>query len=289
MKITFLGTSGANAYPEAFCSCPNCEQARKEGGKSLRKRSSLLVNDDLLIDLGPDIMTSAQIHNLSLTNVRYCIQTHPHSDHLDVSHFISRSPILGVKNAPLLSFYASPETLAFADEAFTHDVWDKGLLSAEQQEVLNCKCFSLQLYRPENVGNYIVTAFKANHAPGLGAYLYAIETDNQTVFYGSDTGVFFEETWQKMHEMNLKFEVVILEHTMGIKDKSDFHLNAAQVVEHVNRMKNEGLMKENAVVYATHIAHDANPTYPELVEYAHQHGYEIAYDGLVVDISRLNL
>lgn len=284
MKITFLGTSGANAYPEAFCSCPNCEQARKEGGKSLRKRSSLLVNDDLLIDLGPDIMSSAQTHNLSLANVRYCIQTHPHSDHLDVSHFISRSPILGVKNAPCLNFYASPETLAFANEAFIHDVWDKGLLSVEQQEVLNCKCFPLQLYHPEKLGNYTVTAFRANHAPGLGAYLYAIETDNLAVFYGSDTGDFFEETWQMMHEMNLQFDLVILEHTKGLKDASDFHLNAHQVVEHINRIKNEGLMKENAVVYATHIAHDANPTYPVLVNYANQFGYKIAYDGLRMEI-----
>jgi phosphoribosyl 1,2-cyclic phosphate phosphodiesterase len=284
MKITFLGTSGANAYPEAFCNCPNCEQARKEGGRSLRKRSSLLVNDDLLIDLGPDIMPAAQIHGAPLTNVRYCIQTHPHADHLDVSHFISRSPILGVKNAPRLHFYASEETLTFANEAFIHNVWDKGLLTAEQQEVLNCKCLPLLLYHPEKIGNYTVTAFRANHAPGLGAYLYAIETDNHTIFYGSDTGVFFEETWQKMHEMNLQYDVVILEHTMGLKAKSDFHLNAQQVVAHINRMKSEGLMKENTLAYATHIAHDANPSYSELVQYASQFGYKIAYDGLRLEL-----
>ncbi len=40
MQITFLGTSAANAYPEAFCSCDNCEEARLLGGRSLRKRSA---------------------------------------------------------------------------------------------------------------------------------------------------------------------------------------------------------------------------------------------------------
>jgi phosphoribosyl 1,2-cyclic phosphodiesterase len=66
MIITFLGTSAANAYPEAFCRCDNCERARALGGPSLRKRSAVLVNDDLLIDLGPDIMTASSMHGRPL-------------------------------------------------------------------------------------------------------------------------------------------------------------------------------------------------------------------------------
>ena len=68
--ITFLGTAAANAFPEAFCSCRNCTQARTAGGRSLRKRSAALINDDLLIDLGPDIMASSQIHSRPLHQVR---------------------------------------------------------------------------------------------------------------------------------------------------------------------------------------------------------------------------
>src|SRR5262249_28510046 len=68
-SITFLGTAAANAFPEAFCSCRNCTQARSAGGKSLRKRSAALINDDLLIDLGPDIMSASQIHGRSLQQV----------------------------------------------------------------------------------------------------------------------------------------------------------------------------------------------------------------------------
>ncbi len=285
MKITFLGTSGANAYPEAFCNCPNCEQARQEGGRSLRKRSSLLVNDDLLIDLGPDIMTACQTQKLSLANVKYCLQTHPHSDHLDVSHFLSRSPMLGVKNAPCLNFYASLETLKFTHEAFIHDVWPEGMLTAEQQSTFNCKLFPLHAFRPEKIGDYTVTAFHANHAPGLGAFLYAIEQDNHAVFYGSDTGEFPDETWAALQELNIEFDVVILEHTKGINDYFDFHLNAGQMIDHFTRMQREGIMKDNARVIATHIAHDCNPTHLSLVEYGKQHGYEIAYDGLMVDLS----
>jgi phosphoribosyl 1,2-cyclic phosphate phosphodiesterase len=59
MIVTFLGTAAANAFPEAFCKCKNCEQARALGGSSLRKRSAVLVNDDLIIDLNPDIMAAS--------------------------------------------------------------------------------------------------------------------------------------------------------------------------------------------------------------------------------------
>jgi hypothetical protein len=84
MFITFLGTAAANAFPEAFCNCRNCAQARMSGGRSLRKRSAAVINDDLLIDLGPDIMAASQIHLRPLHQVRYCLQTHPHADHLDL-------------------------------------------------------------------------------------------------------------------------------------------------------------------------------------------------------------
>ena len=84
MQLTFLGTAAANAYPEAFCQCEHCCLARQIGGKNLRLRASALVNDDLVLDLGPDIHAAAQRHSISLLNVRYCLQTHPHADHLDL-------------------------------------------------------------------------------------------------------------------------------------------------------------------------------------------------------------
>ena len=114
MRFTYLGTAAANAFPEAFCGCGNCECARQLGGPSLRKRSAALINDDLLIDLGPDIMATAQMHGVRLNRVQYCLQTHGHADHLDTSHFLSRSPGYGVTDAPRLDFYASGGTARHA-------------------------------------------------------------------------------------------------------------------------------------------------------------------------------
>ena len=284
MKLTFLGTSGANAYPEAFCDCHNCEKARELGGINLRKRSSVLINDDLFIDLGPDIMPASQIHAVKLTQVQYCIQTHPHADHLDVSHFISRSPILGVKNAPCLNYYASEETMNRAAQTFSRDIWNEDFFSPELQASLNLSTHILHPYTPVAIGKYTVTPFPANHAPGLGAFLYSVEADNSRIFYGTDTGALFDETWQAFRDLNMKFDLVVLDHTFGLTNSGSFHMNAKEVIDHFVRMKNEGILNPGARTFATHIAHDANPVHAELVSFARPNSYEVAYDGLVLEI-----
>jgi hypothetical protein len=54
------------------------------------------------------------------------------------------------------------------------------------------------------------------------------------------------------------------------------------VAEHAKRLREEGILKDSGRVFATHIAHEGNPSHPELVEFASRHGYEVAYDGLEV-------
>lgn len=282
MKLTFLGTAAANAYPEAFCKCENCLRAREIGGKSLRKRSAALVNDDLLIDFGPDIMTAAQVHNIPLVNVQHCLQTHPHADHMDLSHLLSRSPGFGVIGAPRLNFYASPLTLELADRTFRRDLSGYGLFDEIAEEELNLKLHPVQPYEPFEIGAYRVIALSANHSPKNGAYLYVIEKDECSIFYGTDTAVFFDETWQAFREHELKFDVVVLDHTYGPEELGSDHLSAHQVAEHAQKMREKGILKENGRVYATHIAHEGNPNHAELSEFAGRHGYKIAYDGLVV-------
>jgi phosphoribosyl 1,2-cyclic phosphate phosphodiesterase len=284
MKLTFLGTSAANAFPEAFCRCQNCVQARALGGPSLRKRSAALINRDLLIDLGPDIMASSQVHGCSLDDVQYCLQTHPHADHLDLSHLLSRSPDYGVVGAPVLNFYASRETLEHAAETFERDLADYSLLSPEAEKRLNLKIHQIAPLESFAVGPYSVMAFPANHAPGMGAMLYAIEARGRYVFYGTDTGTLLEATWQALREHKMQFDVVILDHTYGPKQNGSDHLSAHQVIEHAKRMRTEGALHSRSRLLATHIAHEGNPAHPDLELFARQHGYEVAYDGLVLEI-----
>ena len=82
MKIQFLGTGASPSTPLPFCQCQVCRQARYVGGKNLRKRSSIIINEDMIVDIGPDIMSASYTYNISISDVAICLQTHFHEDPL---------------------------------------------------------------------------------------------------------------------------------------------------------------------------------------------------------------
>lgn len=282
MIITFLGTSAANAYPEAFCRCHNCKRARTMGGRSLRRRSAALINDDLLIDLGPDIMTASFSLGRPLTRVRYCLQTHGHDDHLDPSHLLSRTPGFGVVGAPRLHFFASPATLQRTAQLLRKDVAPASLLDPQVGQHLNLQIHEIQAMRPFQIGRYQVVAFPANHDPSVDPLLYAVTEGRYSIFYGTDTAALLEETWIGFHRFGLRFDVLVLDHTYGPDEEGTDHLDARRFVQHIERLHDERLLADGARVLATHIAHAGNHPHPELSDFASHHGYEVAYDGLTV-------
>ena len=70
MKIKFLGT-GAADWPKK----------RKENMIEFRRLSSALIDDILLIDPGPQVVDALAEYGIALSDVKYIINTHKHSDH----------------------------------------------------------------------------------------------------------------------------------------------------------------------------------------------------------------
>lgn len=282
MKITFLGTAAATSYPLAFCRCEYCNQARELGGKDYRKRSSIIINNDLLIDMGPDIITASCLYNKPITDIRYCLQTHSHSDHFDPSHLTTRVPDYMGINTPPLQLFGSEATLQKMSEMIANEGYISNLLNIDEQKRLNLDIVSVQKHQSFIVGRYLVTAFPANHDCSVDSFLYSITEKDFSVFYGTDTDILPEETWHGFHQKELRFNAVILDHTYGPNIFGGGHLNANKFIEHIQRMKAENLLADNARILATHLSHEGNPPYAVLSEYAAQYGYEIAYDGLVI-------
>lgn len=282
MKITFLGTAAATSYPLAFCRCDFCGEARKRGGKDFRKRSSAIINDDLLIDMGPDIMSASFMYDKSIADIRYLLQTHSHSDHFDPQVLATRIPEFMGVDVSKLQIYASKKTLIKMSEMVRGEGYIKDILEPEEQERINIEVFPVQPLDSFRVGNYEVTAFPAGHDNAVESFLYAITENGFTLFYGTDTDILPEETWKGFYEKNLKFNVVILDQTYGLNIDGPGHLNADRFLEQIKRMREENLLADNARILATHISHEGNPPHTELSEYAAKFGYEIAYDGLVV-------
>lgn len=282
MRITFLGTAAATSYPLAFCLCKFCSVARERGGADLRRRSSVIINQDLLIDMGPDIVSASFLYGKPIADIRYLLQTHSHSDHFDPQVFTTRVPEYRGVNTPRLHVYASAKTLAKLAEMVKNEGYVDNFLDPTEQTRMNLEVNSVKPFDSVRVGNYEVTAFPANHDTTIDSLLWAIRENHFTLFYATDTDTIPDAAWKGFHEKRLKFNVVVLDHTYGPDIDGSGHLNANRFVQQIQRMKAEELLDGDARILATHISHEGNPPHAEFSEYAARFGYEIAYDGLVI-------
>ncbi len=284
MQLTFLGTAASEGYPNAFCGCDACTRARLAGGPNIRRRSSALIENDLLIDMGPDLMGASATFNVPLHTIRYALQTHEHGDHLDPSHFSSRSAAWGVPDVRELRWLASASAARHA-AAWMHggsppDTFEDPAL-IERLSLRHCQ---LKTYETAEFGPYRVFSVPANHGREIDALLHAIERDGRRLFYATDTGTLPTETWEALAREGWVFDVVAMDHTFGMAKRSGGHMNSEQFREHIAEMTRFGLLHDQSRIFATHIAHHSNPLHDDLVAFAAGYGYEIAFDGLVVDV-----
>ena len=283
MDLTFLGTAASEGYPVAFCGCENCERARELGGVNLRNRSSAVVDGVLLLDLGPDIMAASLAHGIPLTQVRYCLLTHEHEDHLDASHLLSRSPFNDVLS-PRMELYATAGALARAATSIDHHLPPGGMLDPDVQHQLNLSVCPAAPGETFHAGPYRVTAVPAAHDSKIVPLLYAIEQGGRSLFYATDTGPLPETAWTVLSDWGGRFDAVVLDHTFGLKERSAGHNNADQFVETIDRLRAGGLLAAGCRIFAHHIGHHSNPDHESLSLFAAGRGYAVAHDGLTVRV-----
>ena len=286
MQVTFLGTSAAPSMPIPFCACRVCADARRAGGKNLRRRSSICVNGDLLVDLGPDTATASFEHELTLTGIEVCLLTHSHEDHFDPEFIICRHAEYGTAVSSDLLMVGSDETLRGIDGIMGRrceygSVFDKGTRASLHVELL-----PMAPFETTTVGGYRVTAYPASHGNAPGALLYTIEQGDWAVFYGTDTSVLSEDVWEGLRRNGTRHDLVVLDHTYGLGFSSSpaDHLASADVMAHAERFRRDGLMRDGGRVYATHISHEGNLEHHALDEYASERGYRVACDGLSLSL-----
>jgi phosphoribosyl 1,2-cyclic phosphate phosphodiesterase len=114
--------------------------------------------------------------------------------------------------------------------------------------------------------------------------LYLVQRDSRTLFYATDTAALPDETIGWLRREGVRVDLLAMDHTFGLCDQSEGHLNGARFAEQVDRLRAGGALADGGRVFATHIAHDCNPPHDELAAHARARGYEVAYDGLVVEV-----
>lgn len=284
MKITILGSGGGSGIPNAFCECVNCVAARAAGGKSLRNGPAVLINDDLLIDCGPDVRVSLRQLGLHLTTLRTLVITHRHADHFDPWFFWERRGVMGTE-LPQLCIYAPQDVL---DKLFAFYERDLRLDRAAIEGRMRTVWQPISAGMMKLVGRYRLHFFPATHAldaaDPMEVVLVGVADATGAYLHGYDTGPLSDEAWAILGDH--QFDVAVLDSCFGLQPGLDSqeHLTADQTIATAARMRETGILKPDGLAVATHFVHQAPGTHDELVGYYEPQGVDVAYDGMVINL-----
>ena len=272
MKITFLGTAAAEGIPFPFCDCGTCRHARIHKGRNVRKRQSVLINGDLLIDIGPDLYASCADLGLSLTGLRYLLVTHSHKDHFAGFNLELRARMFRLTTElPELTMVAGPSVLT---------MWGASGVSDKSAELKRIPF--LPGDRTE-LPPYSIRAVKASHIFAIGdAMNYIIDDGRTKLLYASDTGMYGEEAWRQI--AGNRFDAVIMEATLGNRQQGKSHLSFADFRLMLEHMREIGAITDKTRLFATHFSHQCVEPHEELGAFFGGIGVVCAYDGLQTDV-----
>ncbi|HEU5318879.1 MAG TPA: MBL fold metallo-hydrolase [Chloroflexota bacterium] len=277
MKLLFLGTGAAQGYPAIFCRCDSCEAARDRGGKSIRRRSAALVNDDLLLDFGPDVMAAARDLRLRLHNVQYLLLTHADHDHLHRENFDQHRARWAAPEIPTLHVHGSAATL----ELIRNYPWPLDEMRVELHVVSPGQTWEM--------GPYRVTALRARHTEPQQPLFYAVRQGESALLYATDTGAFYPETWAVLDALGtdgMRLTGAVIEGTSGLRETAPTsgHMNLARCAEHHVMLREHGLTAPGCRHFGTHFSPNGAPLHEETDAFLEEHGVRAAYDGLEVQI-----
>ena len=274
MKIQYLGTAAAEGIPAIFCTCELCRKTARAGSAEVRCRSSVLINDQILIDLTPDIYYQKMRWNLDLSQLEAVFVTHSHTDHFDGAELTRRSAADYCKPAwerPLL-VYGNRKVCGFGRRSLREEFG--------MEENPSIVFHELVPYETVKLCGLTVTAIPAQHDPQEDCLIYLIEDENSRFLYGNDTGLLLEETYT--HLGNKPFDLISLDCTFGArKAREGRHMGFSENWEFLQELQKHGCYSKSTKVYATHFSHNCGMLQQELEQEGSKYGIHAAYDGLI--------
>ena len=279
MKIKFYGTAAAEGFPGMFCSCETCEKARKKGGKNIRTRSGTVINNELMIDFSADTYLHVLNYGLDLRDMKACLITHGHDDHIYPYDFLYRvfgyAYFMNEEEKKPLQIYS---TKSSASELLPI------IESAEKRDEKALKWNEIVPYNTYEILDYKVTPLKADHAKNLDPVIYIIEKDGKAILYAHDTGYFLEETWDYIEKSKIKFDFVALDCTSILNEKAYTNHMGIKACCDVKERLLKTNADENTVFCLHHFSHNGKLIYDDLVPVAKELGFEVSYDSAEFEI-----
>lgn len=280
MKIRYLGTAAAERTPAMFCNCEVCQKAMALGGKNIQTQSQALIDDRLLVDFSGDTWHHFMAMGRTLWDIEHVLITHSHVDHFTFESFALRTGdnAKGIA-CEKLKFYTSQGVIDRLWECLKTR-GNKKLEKIPQR----IEFVPLEYYKTVDVGGYAVTPLPAEHAGDEQAFLFLIEKEGRTLFYGNDTGFFGEDIDNWLVAGGKHINMLSLDCTKGDTPYTyKTHMSMEEGSTIAARFAAKGLIDQHTKRYFTHFCHNSGMVRDELAEVAKaKYGFEASYDGCEV-------
>ena len=277
MKITFLGTAAAEGLPAVFCNCPTCLRAKQKGGKDIRTRSQILIDDDTLFDFPMDTYMHMLVNKLDLSKVKRVLITHAHMDHCYPQEFCMRGE-------PFARELAEPTVDVFCNSTV------RGYFVADTSREMrdNIKdTISLNVLKPYQTvtsGDMKITALPACHTKGEECLVYFLQRGGRGALLLNDTGVLGLDVYEYLAGTGAKVNFAALDCTYGAKRHGPGrHMGLYDIVDQIGLMKKAKLLADDCKIYATHFSHNTDLDHDGISAEAAKYGIFVAYDGCSVE------
>jgi phosphoribosyl 1,2-cyclic phosphodiesterase len=258
VRVTLLGTGSADGWPNPWCSCASCADARRHG--QLRQPTSALVDDVLLLDLAPGVPPGG----ISLGRVHTVLVTHAHPDHCSPFSLLWRhwarrgEPLTVVGPAAVVEEcrpWLAPDDPVRLTEVRSGDVLE--------------------------LGGYDVRVLAADHE--VPTVLYDVTApDGDRLLYATDTGPLPDATVEATRGAD--YDLLLMEQTFGdVLDHGTRHLDLASFPAQLERLRSVGAVTAGTDVVAVHLSHH-NPPARELARRLAAHGARSVVDGTALEI-----
>lgn len=270
MKIVFHGTGAGEGIPAGYCHCQVCADARRLGGKNLRTRTSVVINDKYKIDFPPDTHYHTLRDPNALLHVEYIFITHPHADHLFVADLCACKPPFGHRyGRPPLQLYGPENVVRMIRES-------SGYRKAELE------LHEIRPFERVSVEGAEVTALPAVHDPNQLCLLYKFSVDDRSYLHATDTRTLTDEVIESLADDPL--DVLAFDCTHGVKTPSRYHGSIGVFVELLEKLRERNVVGPQTTLVATHFSHNGDSLHDRLVAEAEKHGILVAYDGMTLNV-----
>ncbi len=285
--MIFLGTGASEAIPNPFCECEVCRNALiSNDPREKRCRSAFSIDEQNLIDFGPDVISAAGRFGISMNRLRNIFYTHFHSDHCDLTNWENLR--MCVTQPPKLRVFLSEPALTgvktFRDLILTYPSKDYERDFRFYEQLI--EFIPVRPFEPFQADDLTVSAVKTNHKGRFTdetALNYLFERGGKRFLYASDTGLYCEENYEFLKGKTL--DVLVMECTFGAQEKEpDFsHLTCSFIQQMTERFRKDDVISDRTEIWLTHIGHKGGLNHTALRQKMREMvgpQIDVAYDGL---------